>query len=402
MQSTGSNLPDSRIPPKPEVGLPLWLLAELTYRCPLQCPYCSNPLDFAQQGKELSTEQWIKVFREAREMGAAQLGFSGGEPLVRQDLAELIGEARKLGFYTNLITSGIGLTEQKISDFKKAGLDHIQISFQASDEQVNNLLAVSKKAFAHKLEMARAVKAHGYPMVLNFVTHRHNIDKIDRIIELCIALEADFVELATCQFYGWAQLNRVGLLPTKEQLVRAERITNEYRAKLEAEGHPCKLIFVTPDYYEERPKACMNGWGSIFLTVTPDGTALPCHGARQMPVEFPNVRDHSMQHIWYDSFGFNRFRGYDWMPEPCRSSAFWGAVERLTSAQRGQLLQFGTGRRRLPMPSGEKLIVVVILKEGALPRAHTCSDTIELPECDDEDKLYEALLLSITSEFAFA
>lgn len=132
-------------------------------------------------------------------------------------------------------------------------------------------------------------------------------------------MEADFVELATCQFYGWAQLNRVGLLPTQEQLVRAERITNEYRAKLEAEGHPCKLIFVTPDYYEERPKACMNGWGSIFLTVTPDGTALPCHGARQMPVQFPNVRDHSMQHIWYDSFGFNRFRGYDWMPEPCRS-----------------------------------------------------------------------------------
>ena len=321
MQSTGSNSPDRLmpLPPKPDVGLPLWLLAELTYRCPLQCPYCSNPLDFAQQGKELSTEQWIKVFREAREMGAAQLGFSGGEPLVRQDLAELIGEARTLGFYTNLITSGIGLTEQKISDFKKAGLDHIQISFQASDEQVNNLLAGSKKAFAQKLEMARAVKAHGYPMVLNFVTHRHNIDKIDRIIELCIALEADFVELATCQFYGWAQLNRVGLLPTKEQLVRAERITNEYRAKLEAEGHPCKLIFVTPDYYEERPKACMNGWGSIFLTVTPDGTALPCHGARQMPVQFPNVRDHSMQHIWYDSFGFNRFRGYDWMPEPCRS-----------------------------------------------------------------------------------
>ncbi|MEK1844609.1 MAG: radical SAM protein, partial [Pseudomonas sp.] len=219
-----------KLPPKPEIGLPLWLLAELTYRCPLQCPYCSNPLDFAEQGKELTTEQWLKVFREAREMGAAQLGFSGGEPLVRQDLAELIAEARKLGFYTNLITSGIGLTEQKISDFKKAGLDHIQISFQASDEQVNNLLAGSKKAFAQKLEMARAVKAHGYPMVLNFVTHRHNIDKIDRIIELCIALEADFVELATCQFYGWAQLNRVGLLPTKEQLVRAERITNEYRA----------------------------------------------------------------------------------------------------------------------------------------------------------------------------
>ncbi|MDI6949724.1 radical SAM protein, partial [Serratia sp. Se-RSmG] len=183
MANTGS--PSPEVP----VGLPLWLLAELTYRCQLQCPYCSNPLDFAQQGKELDTAQWFKVMAEAREMGAAQIGFSGGEPLVRQDLAELIGEARRLGYYTNLITSGIGLTEQRIAAFKQAGLDHIQISFQASDEQVNNLLAGSKKAFAQKLEMARAVKAHGYPMVLNFVTHRHNIDKIDRIIELCIALE---------------------------------------------------------------------------------------------------------------------------------------------------------------------------------------------------------------------
>jgi len=295
------------------------LLAELTYRCPLQCPYCSNPLDFAQQGAELSTAEWIEVFRQARELGAAQLGFSGGEPLVRQDLAELIKAARDLGYYTNLITSGIGLTEKRIASFSEAGLDHIQISFQAADEEVNNLLAGSKKAFAHKLEMARAVKAHGYPMVLNFVTHRHNIDRIERIIELCIELEADFVELATCQFYGWAELNRAGLLPTREQLQRAERITNQWRDKLEAQNHPCKLIFVTPDYYEERPKACMNGWGNLFLDITPDGTALPCHSARQLPVQFPNVREHSLAHIWHDSFGFNRFRGDDWMREPCRS-----------------------------------------------------------------------------------
>ncbi|MBF7144304.1 MULTISPECIES: pyrroloquinoline quinone biosynthesis protein PqqE [Pseudomonas] len=316
MRNTGSSLPEPAAPP---IGLPLWLLAELTYRCPLQCPYCSNPLDFAAQGQELTTQEWFRVMAEAREMGAAQLGFSGGEPLVRQDLAELIGEARRLGYYTNLITSGIGLTEARLDSFKAAGLDHIQISFQASDEEVNNALAGSKKAFAQKLAMARAVKARGYPMVLNFVTHRHNIDRIDSIIELCLALEADFVELATCQFYGWAELNRVGLLPTRAQLERAERITNEYRARLEAQGHPCKLIFVTPDYYEERPKGCMNGWGSIFLTVTPDGTALPCHGARQLPVQFPNVREQSMDDIWYRSFGFNRFRGFDWMPEPCRS-----------------------------------------------------------------------------------
>ncbi|MBA4726428.1 MAG: pyrroloquinoline quinone biosynthesis protein PqqE [Pseudomonas sp.] len=302
-----------------EPGPPLWLLAELTYRCPLQCPYCSNPLDFARSHDELTTAEWIEVFRQAREMGAAQLGFSGGEPLVRQDLAELIAAARGLGYYTNLITSGIGLTEEKIASFAEAGLDHIQISFQAADEEVNNLLAGSQKAFAHKLEMARAVKKHGYPMVLNFVTHRHNIDNIDQIIRLCIELEADFVELATCQFYGWAELNRAGLLPSKEQLVRAERITNEWRDKLAAENHPCKLIFVTPDYYEERPKACMNGWGNLFLDITPDGTALPCHSARQLPVEFPNVREHSIEHIWRHSFGFNKFRGYDWMPEPCRS-----------------------------------------------------------------------------------
>ena len=300
-------------------GPPLWLLAELTYRCPLQCPYCSNPLDFARHKEELSTAQWIEVFRQARELGAAQLGFSGGEPLVRQDLAELIAAARELGYYTNLITSGIGLTEARIAEFAEAGLDHIQISFQAADEEVNNLLAGSTKAFAHKLEMARAVKKHGYPMVLNFVTHRHNIDNIERIIELCIELEADFVELATCQFYGWAELNRAGLLPTKAQLERAERITNEWRDKLAAQGHPCKLIFVTPDYYEERPKACMNGWGSLFLDITPDGTALPCHSARMLPVQFPKVTEHSLQHIWYDSFGFNRYRGDDWMPEPCRS-----------------------------------------------------------------------------------
>jgi pyrroloquinoline quinone biosynthesis protein E len=302
-----------------EAGPPLWLLAELTYRCPLQCPYCSNPLDFSQQGQELSTAEWIEVFRQARELGAAQLGFSGGEPLVRQDLAELIKAARDMGYYTNLITSGIGLTEARIASFSEAGLDHIQISFQAADEEVNNLLAGSKKAFAHKLAMARAVKAHGYPMVLNFVTHRHNIDNIERIIDLCLELEADFVELATCQFYGWAELNRAGLLPTRAQLERAERITNQYRDRLAAENHPCKLIFVVPDYYQERPKACMNGWGNLFLDITPDGTALPCHSARQLPVQFPNVREHSIEHIWRDSFGFNRFRGDDWMPEPCRS-----------------------------------------------------------------------------------
>ncbi|ENV00322.1 pyrroloquinoline quinone biosynthesis protein PqqE (plasmid) [Acinetobacter variabilis] len=304
---------------KATVGLPLWLLAELTYRCPLQCPYCSNPLDYALHNQELSTQEWFNVFDQARQMGAVQLGFSGGEPLVRQDLEELVAYAHQKGFYTNLITSGMGLNEARIAGLKQAGLQHIQISFQASDPVVNNALAGSKHAFQQKYDMSRLVKQYGYPMVLNFVIHRHNIDQIDQIIELCLELEADTVELAICQFYGWAYENRQGLLPTKEQLVRAERITNEYRQKIQEQNIKCKLIFVVPDYYEERPKACMDGWGKIFLTVSPDGTALPCHAARQLPIQFPNVKESQLSEIWYDSLSFNEFRGDDWMPDMCQS-----------------------------------------------------------------------------------
>lgn len=304
---------------KAPVGLPLWLLAELTYRCPLQCPYCSNPLDYALHNQELTTQEWFDVFDQARQLGAVQLGFSGGEPLVRQDLEELVSYAHQKGFYTNLITSGMGLNEQRIARLKEAGLQHIQISFQASDPVVNNALAGSKHAFEQKYEMSRLVKQYGYPMVLNFVIHRHNIDQIEQIIELCLELEADTVELAICQFYGWAYENRQGLLPTKAQLIRAERITNEYRKKIQESNIKCKLIFVVPDYYEERPKACMDGWGKIFLTVSPDGTALPCHAARQLPIQFPNVRDSQLSDIWYESPSFNQFRGDDWMPDMCKS-----------------------------------------------------------------------------------
>lgn len=304
---------------KAVVGPPLWLLAELTYRCPLQCPYCSNPLDFAHSEQELSTEQWLSVLRQGRELGAAQLGFSGGEPLVRPDLPELIAEARKLGYYTNLITSGLGLTDAKVDAFADAGLDHIQVSFQASDPELNNAVAGSRKAFEQKLAMAEAVKAAGYPMVLNFVIHRHNIHQMVDIIDLCERLGADYVELATCQYYGWAFKNREGLMPSLAQLTRAEAEVNEARARLQAAGSAMQLIFVTPDYYEERPKACMNGWGSLFLTVAPDGTALPCHSARLLPIDFPQVQSTSLQEIWYDSPGFNHYRGDSWMPEPCRS-----------------------------------------------------------------------------------
>ncbi|MBW6393314.1 pyrroloquinoline quinone biosynthesis protein PqqE [Billgrantia antri] len=300
-------------------GAPLWLLAELTYRCPLQCAYCSNPLDFAAVKEELSTEEWIDVLTQARAMGAVQMGFSGGEPLVRRDLETLVAEARRLGFYTNLITSGLGLDEARIEALHAAGLDHIQISLQASDPDVAAAVAGSPKAHAKKLAMARSVKAAGYPMVLNVVLHRHNIDRLDEIIALCDELGADAVELANCQMYGWAHLNREGLLPSREQLETAEATTARWRERLAERGRDMRLLFVVPDYYAERPKACMGGWGAIFMTVAPDGAVLPCHSARMLPMSFPNVRDRGLREIWYDSEAFNRYRGDGWMREPCRS-----------------------------------------------------------------------------------
>lgn len=295
---------------------PFWLLAELTYRCPLQCPYCSNPVEFASIKDELNTEDWFRVMRQAREMGAVQLGFSGGEPLVREDLPILVAEARRLVYYSNLITSGVGMNADKVAALKEAGLDHIQISFQASSAELNNYFAGSDKAFSQKLAMAQEVKKQGYPMVLNFVLHRGNVDQVDQILELSARLQADYVELANTQYYGWAFHNREQLLPSREQLQKAEAVVQQYREKF---GDTMKIIFVVPDYYETRPKRCMNGWGNIFLTVTPDGTALPCHSARQLPIEFPNVRDWAIADLWRDAPGFNIFRGDAWMREPCRS-----------------------------------------------------------------------------------
>ena len=297
-------------------GPPLWLLAELTYRCPLHCVYCSNPLDLASIEGELTTEEWQRVLREARALGAVQLGLSGGEPMLREDLTEIVTEAHALGFYSNLITSGVGLKERRIAELKTAGLDHIQVSFQDSTREVNDFLS-STRTFELKLKVARLVKSHGYPMVLNVVLSRLNIDHVDRIIEMAIALEADFLELANTQYYGWAYLNRDHLLPSRAQVERAERITNAYRAKLEGR---MKMFFVVPDYYADRPKPCMNGWGSVFLNVAPDGVALPCQSARMLPgIVFPNVREANLAEIWNDSPAFNRYRGEGWMREPCRS-----------------------------------------------------------------------------------
>lgn len=295
---------------------PLWLLAELTYRCPLHCVFCYNPLNYAENKKELSTAQWIDVMRQARKLGAAQLGFSGGEPLLRDDLEDLIEEGRKLGYYTNLITSGIGLTENRIARMKQLGLDHIQLSFQDSTRELNDFLS-STKTFDLKSRVAKLIKAYDYPMVLNVVLHRYNLDHVARIIDMALEMGVEYLELANTQYYGWGLVNRARLLPTREQVEKAEAIVNDYRARI---GNRVKILFVVPDYFEERPKACMNGWGSVFLAVGADGTALPCHAARSLPgMEFPNVTQYSVNDIWQHSDAFNRYRGDDWMQEPCRS-----------------------------------------------------------------------------------
>jgi pyrroloquinoline quinone biosynthesis protein E len=295
---------------------PFWLLAELTYRCPLHCVFCYNPVDFARHEEELGTDDWLRVLREARAAGSVQCGFSGGEPMVRDDLEVLVAEAHRLGFYTNLLTSGIGLNERRVEALKLAGLDHIQLSFQDSTRELNDFLSHTR-TFDLKRRVAAMIKGHGWPMVLNCVIHRLNIDYIGEIIDMAVALGADYLELANSQYYSWAHVNRAELLPSREQIKRAERITNEYRQRI---GDRMKIIFVVPDYYEDRPKKCMNGWGNVFLTVTPDGTALPCHTARMLPgLAFPNVREASVPDIWYRSEGFNRFRGTGWMKEPCRT-----------------------------------------------------------------------------------
>ena len=297
-------------------GPPLWLLAELTYRCPLHCAFCFNPVDFATQEQELDTDGWLRVLREARKLGSVQCGFSGGEPMLREDLEILVAEASKLGYYTNLLTTGVGLTEKRARALKDAGLDHIQLSFQDSTREMNDFLS-NTRTFDLKNRVAAMIKEYEWPMVLNCVIHRMNIDHIDKIIDMALELGAEYIELANTQFYSWAVVNRDHLLPSREQLERAERITNEYRERY---GDRIKIIFVVPDYYESRPKKCMNGWGNVFLTIAPDGTALPCHTARMLPgLDFPNVADHSIRSIWYESEGFNRYRGKGWMKEPCRS-----------------------------------------------------------------------------------
>jgi len=297
-------------------GPPLWLLAELTYRCPLHCVFCYNPIAFANQTDELSTDGWLRVLREGREMGAVQLGLSGGEPLLRDDLEVIVAEARRLGYYSNLLTSGVGLTEERARALKAAGLDHVQLSFQDSTREMNDFLSHTK-TFELKNKVAQIIKAQGWPMVMNVVLHRLNIDHVDRIVGMAAEFGAEYLELANTQYYSWAFHNRDALLPTRAQLAQAEATAQAWRAKL---GERMRIFFVAPDYHEGTAKKCVNGWGSMFLTVTPDGTALPCHTAKMLPgLTFPNVREQSLREIWYDSDGFNRYRGTGWMKEPCSS-----------------------------------------------------------------------------------
>lgn len=299
-----------------KIPRPYGLLAELTYRCPLHCPYCSNPLQLAAYSKELTTEEWLRVLTEARDLGVLQLHLSGGEPLQRGDLLQIVAGARALGFYTNLITSALSLSPAKAEQLKAAGLDHVQISIQAADAALSDRIA-GTPCHQRKIAAARTVKALGFPLTLNVVLHRQNIDQIRAILALAEDLAVDRLELANTQYYGWAWHNRAALLPTWEQLQRAEPIVRAAQVRL---ADRMQIIYVIPDYYSRYPKPCMGGWGRQQLTVAPNGDALPCPAAAQiggLPSE--NVHMRSLAWIWHESTLFNRFRGTSWMPEPCRS-----------------------------------------------------------------------------------
>jgi pyrroloquinoline quinone biosynthesis protein E len=295
---------------------PYALLAELSYRCPLHCPYCSNPTHARNDG-ELTTDEWRRVLCEAAELGVLQVGFSGGEPLVRRDLAELVRGAREAKLYTNLITSGVGLDESRASELREAGLDSVQLSFQSDDADLADEIA-GARAHQRKLAAASFIRAVGISLSLNFVIHRRNIDRLPQMIGLAEALGAERVELANVQFYGWAFLNRAALLPAREQITRAREVATAAKARFAGK---IDIFYVLPDYYETRPKPCLNGWGQRYLTVNPTGDVLPCPTASSAipDLRFENVRARSLDWIWRRSESFNRFRGTEWMPEPCRS-----------------------------------------------------------------------------------
>ncbi|WP_214368724.1 pyrroloquinoline quinone biosynthesis protein PqqE [Pseudonocardia sp. H11422] len=293
---------------------PFGLLAELTYSCPLACAYCSNPLNLADYRDELATAEWQRVLVEAQELGVLQCHLSGGEPLLRRDLVEIVSSARELGLYTNLVTSAIGLSRRRAEQLRAAGLDHVQISIQADEQAVSDRIA-GTASFERKIEAARVVKELGWPLTVNVVLHRQNIDKVADILGLAEGLEADRIELANTQYYGWAWRNRDGLLPSKAQLERAEAVVRAARKRLEGR---MDVIYVLPDYYSRYPKPCMGGWGKRQLTVAPNGDALPCPAAQALPLPRASVLEDSLARIWTESPLFQSFRGTEWMPDPCR------------------------------------------------------------------------------------
>jgi pyrroloquinoline quinone biosynthesis protein E len=297
------------------VDRPFGLLAELTYGCPLHCPYCSNPLELAAYADELTTGEWRRVLAEARELGVLQLHLSGGEPLLRRDLPEIVHSASELGLYTNLITSALGLTSRRAEQLRAAGLDHVQISIQADEPGLSDHIA-GTPSFERKLAAARLVKELGWPLTLNVVLHRLNIDRVTQFLHLAEELGADRLELAHTQYYGWALHNRDALLPSSAQLERADLVVRAAHERLQGR---MEVIYVLPDYYGRYPKPCMGGWGRRQLTVVPNGDVLPCPTAQTLPLPRASVREHSLAWIWEESPLFQRFRGTDWMPLPCRS-----------------------------------------------------------------------------------
>lgn len=296
---------------------PLALLAELTHRCPLHCPYCSNPMKLERASDELGEAEWLRVLDEAAALGVLQVHFSGGEPMARRDLAVLIGAASGRGLYSNLITSGTLGGESELGAFAEAGLKHVQLSFQDVVAESADRIAGLAGAHERKVAFARAVRAVGLPLTVNIVVHRQNLDGVGRMIDFAMAVGARRLEIAHVQYYGWALANREALLPGRSELDAATEIVEAARERLRG---ILAIDYVVPDYHAVRPKSCMSGWGRRFLNISPAGKVLPCHAAEALPgLSFPSVREAALADIWYRSDAFNRFRGTAWMAEPCRS-----------------------------------------------------------------------------------
>ena len=298
------------------ISNPLALIAEITHRCPLHCVYCSNPLRMIGANAELSTQDWVRVFQQARGLGIVHLHLTGGEPVARPDLKDLVEGAHSAGLYTNLITSGIGLPEARLAALVDAGLDHIQLSFQDSREEPANWIA-GTKAHAHKVALSEVIRRFPIAFTVNLVVHRQNLDHLEEMIGFAEQLKPDRLEMAHAQYYGWALRNRDTLIPTREQLENCLRIVEQAQERLSGR---MRIDCVVPDYYARYPKACMGGWGRRLLLIDPSGQVLPCHAAGVIPgLSFDNVREHPLEWIWRESPAFQRFRGEQWMPEPCRS-----------------------------------------------------------------------------------